>query len=395
MNRSRRSAIILFVVGVSLVLTGLVTLIASGHDSVALEPLQEATPENTIPLPSTISGTVVAESGPVAGAIVQMQGTTNKTQTAKDGTFALSGLSGTTPTNVTAWSAGHYVGWVKLDPSAPDWKGGDNLTITLRPLSTTDNPKYEWFSYQGTHGSAACGLCHQEYDEWKSDQHSRAAINHHFLNVYMGTDANGELGQEVQFNYDGKPLPIDPSKPYHGPGFRLDNPSRAGNCASCHTPMASTASNTQNCAWSGCHTSLTIERANGIIERPAIPSDHMQGDAAEGISCEFCHKTVNVVIDPKTGLPFPDMPGILSMELLRPKDDSQQVFFGTLVDVPRRDSYLPLLSQSQFCAGCHYGVAGGVVGMGDVKGGTVIYNSYGEWLDSPYSKPGTGKTCQQ
>jgi hypothetical protein len=35
------------------------------------------------------------------------------------------------------------------------------------------------------------------------------------------------------------------------------------------------------------------------------------------------------------------------------------------------------------------------VGVGDVKGGTVIYNSYGEWLDSPYSDPKTGKTCQQ
>ncbi len=83
------------------------------------------------------------------------------------------------------------------------------------------------------------------------------------------------------------------------------------------------------------------------------------------------------------------------MELLRPKDDSQQVFLGTLVDVPRRDSYLPLLSESQFCAGCHFGVFGGVVGMGEVKDGTVIYNSYGEWLSSPYSDPKTGKTCQQ
>jgi hypothetical protein len=36
-----------------------------------------------------------------------------------------------------------------------------------------------------------------------------------------------------------------------------------------------------------------------------------------------------------------------------------------------------------------------VVGVGSVKGGTLIYNSYGEWLDSPYSDPKTGKTCQQ
>ena len=30
-----------------------------------------------------------------------------------------------------------------------------------------------------------------------------------------------------------------------------------------------------------------------------------------------------------------------------------------------------------------------------VRGGTLIYNSYGEWLDSPYSDPKTGKTCQE
>jgi hypothetical protein len=52
--------------------------------------------------------------------------------------------------------------------------------------------------------------------------------------------------------------------------------------------------------------------------------------------------------------------------------------------VTRRVSYLPLIEESAFCASCHYGV------FWD----EVIYNSYGEWLDSPYSDPDTGKTCQ-
>jgi hypothetical protein len=82
------------------------------------------------------------------------------------------------------------------------------------------------------------------------------------------------------------------------------------------------------------------------------------------------------------------------MRLYRP-EEGEQLFFGTLVDVPRRDTYLPLLSQSEYCAPCHYGVFGGVVGPGTVTDGTVIYNSYGEWLESPYSDPKTGKTCQQ
>jgi hypothetical protein len=117
------------------------------------------------------------------------------------------------------------------------------------------------------------------------------------------------------------------------------------------------------------------------------------GDGSEGITCDFCHKVGDVILDPKTKLPLPDMPGILSMRLYRP-DEGQQVFFGTLVDVTRRVSYSPLESRSEFCAPCHYGVFGGVVGVGRVTGGTVIYNSYGEWLDSPYSDPKTGKTCQ-
>jgi hypothetical protein len=74
--------------------------------------------------------------------------------------------------------------------------------------------------------------------------------------------------------------------------------------------------------------------------------------------------------------------------------EGEQVFFGTLVDVNRRVSYLPLQSESEFCAPCHYGVFGGVVGVGSVTGGTLIYNSYGEWLASTYSDPDTGLTCQ-
>ena len=34
------------------------------------------------------------------------------------------------------------------------------------------------------------------------------------------------------------------------------------------------------------------------------------------------------------------------------------------------------------------------MGSGEVAGGVVVYNSYGEWLDSPYSDPETGQTCQ-
>src|SRR5579859_2102157 len=78
-----------------------------------------------------------------------------------------------------------------------------------------------------------------------------------------------------------------------------------------------------------CHMGITIQQANGTIPLPASP---LAPQGAEGVTCDFCHKIADVTIDPKTNLPPPDMPGILSLKLLRPANDSQQVFFGTLID---------------------------------------------------------------
>jgi hypothetical protein len=348
---------------------------------------------NLTPLPPTLSGVIVNANGPVAGAIVQIHGQPKQIITAKDGTFILNGISGTTPVVITAWSSGHYVGSVTVNPSAPDWKGGHEIKITLKSYEAPDNTAYPWFSFEGVKGTASCGLCHREYKEWLKDAHSQSATNIRFLSFYTGQSVNGNPGQPVQYGSNGKLQPPDSSQPYYGAGYRLDNPNRAGNCATCHTPLASRSPNDKNCGWLGCHSGLTIQRANGVIAAAAY-SAPLQGVALDGIACDFCHKIGDVILDPKTRLPRADMPGILSMRLYRPQE-GQQIFFGTLVDVPRRVSYLPLLDQSEFCAPCHYGVFGGVVETGFVTNGTTIYNSYGEWLNSPYSNSKTGKTCQQ
>lgn len=340
-----------------------------------------------------VSGTIVDALGPVGGAIIQAHGEPTQTLAAPNGAFSLGGLVASKPITLTAWAAGHYVGWTIVEPAAPNWNGGAGITITLKLLPEKDNHEYPWFSFEGVKGSASCGLCHREYVEWQADAHSQAATNSRFISVYTGKDVRGRENQLVQWSTKGTALPPDPSKPYYGPGFQGDNPGRAGNCATCHTPVASKTPNRTNCGWSGCHTDLTIERSKGIIDPHTIPLP-TSGEGLEGITCDFCHKIGEVTLDSKTRLPPPDMPGILSYRLYRP-EEGQQIFFGTLVDVPRRDSYLPLLAQSEYCAPCHYGVFGGVVGTGTVTSGTVIYNSYGEWLDSPYSDPKTGRTCQQ
>jgi hypothetical protein len=344
-------------------------------------------------LPQTVSGKVVTLDGEVVSdAIVQYQGTPIQVTTDKNGRFTLNGLKGKGPAVLVGWFDGHYTGWVEVNPAAKDWKGGQDLTIKLKPLPVNDNHLYGWFEHDGVQGTASCGLCHREYDEWLRDAHSQSATNPRFLSMYLGTDIHGNRGQPVQRDMNGLPLPPDPDLPYYGPGYRLDEPQRAGNCSTCHTPLAAKIPNQNNCGWSGCHTDLTSERANGLIDY-GVMAWPLEGDAAEGVTCDFCHKVQDVILDPDTGLPYADMPGILSMKLLRP-EEGEQVFFGTVLDVNRRVSYAPVMSESEFCAPCHFGVFGGVVGHGTVSGGTIIYNSYGEWLDSPYSDPVSGQTCQ-
>jgi hypothetical protein len=344
------------------------------------------------PKPVTLKGVVRNAAGPVAGAVVRVAVTDNKTTSGKDGGFVLRQVDASAAFTVTAWLAGHYVGWASLKPDSPEITAGRPVSITLKAHYVGDNPQYTWFSFNGVEGSASCAICHTQNPEWEADAHSQAAVNPRFLSMYSGNHVDGREGQMTRFSSDGKALPPDPATDF-GPGYKLDNPSRAGNCAACHTPLASKISNAQNCGWSGCHTSLTAERSpNGVV--PPAPSPlNLTGDAAEGITCDFCHKIGDVYLD-KAKMPLPDMPGILSYRLYRPAE-GDQLFFGTFDDIPRRDTYLPLLEQSEYCAPCHYGVFGGVVGVGHVGGGVEIYNSYGEWLNSAWSDPDTGKTCQE
>jgi len=339
--------------------------------------------EPVLPL-GVVSGVVHDAEGPVAGATVRVRLTENKTATAADGSFTLSGVAGTDPVSVTAWADGYYVGWTDGTP------GLVPVTITLKPYYTTDNLDYEWFSFQGIEGSESCALCHPSYAEWKADAHSQSAVNPRFLTMYEGTDVHGNKSPS-SYDASGRIRPPDLTQPYYGPGYKLDYPDRAGNCAACHTPLASNLEPSNTCGWSGCHTEFTAWASEEVPDGVS-PTD-LTGNAADGVGCDFCHKIGDVILDPDTGLPYADRPGISSMRLYRP-EEGQQLFFGTFDDVTRRVTYLPLQEESAYCAPCHYGVFGGVVGDHEVAGGVVIYNSFGEWLESPYSDPETGQTCQ-
>ncbi len=319
--------------------------------------------------PGLLSGTVTDDNGPVAGATVRIQGKTKSVRTDAAGFFQLTAPAAKVVT-VGAWKQGYYCALLR-EMTVP----AQELKFQLRRYQTNDNPAYEWIPPVTREGAEGCSHCHNPaiIEMSLKDAHLKAATNPRFLTMFNGTDLEGNQSPLTRYDY-GKwswehaliPYPPDPSQPYYGPGYLLDFPGTAGTCTACHIPGASTA--------------------GGVDPNTVTGADQY------GVHCDFCHKVANVRLDPVSKMPFPSLPGVRSMDLRRPFTDDPdrfQLFFGTFTDdnVPKEDTNLPLLKQSRYCASCHYGVFWS----------TVVYNSYGEWLDSPYSKAKSGKakTCQQ
>jgi len=317
-----------------------------------------------------LQGIVRDERGPVPGAVVRIQATAASTVTDPKGRFSFSDLICDEVVPLTAWAPGYYIsGGEQYQP------GSFDAEIFLTAHTDRDNPRYAWLPstfHPGEGENQGCAECHSKIgtsypfalpvDEWLSDAHGQSAANPRFLSMYLGTDLQGRKSPLTRFrhsrDYGRIPLPPDLSRPYHGPGYKLDFPQSAGNCAACHVPLPA------------------VNDPYGV--------DPTLVEAAEGISCDFCHKIWGVKLDLHSGLPADNMPGVLSFEFLRP-EAGHQLFMGPFDDVaPGEDTFLPLQRQSQFCAPCHFGV------FWD----TIIYNSFGEWLNSPYSNPVHGQTCQ-
>ncbi len=320
----------------------------------------------------TITGVVRDASGPVSGALVKVQTTEIRTYTDEFGAFRLENVSLPGKLTVVAWSQGYTFGWADVSGRT------DHVEIVLSGHSTEDHPEYDFQSAE------TCRECHPGYVEWRNDAHAQSALNPRFLTMYNGTDVEGNRSRNS--NYDqGLPRTIDPSQePYYGPGFKVDFPQRDGDCAACHAPMAAKFATSNTCAWSGCHMYSTMERSDEL-QGSVNPNAASSGVAAEGINCDFCHKVAAVDVEEETGLPDPDYAGIMRLTLYRPGPDDK-LFMGSVEDVAAEgDTFNPLYRESAYCAACHYQV---------VNEGTLIYNSFGEWLASPYSDPETGRTCQ-
>ncbi len=330
-----------------------------------------APPTSRVPTTATVAGVVRDGCGPVAGAVVRAQATEYVALTDWLGCFSLKLPQDATGT-LSAWAPGYFI-----ESGGPIVPGTLGIAVTLRRIAATDDACYRWISVVATGGAgegSACANCHSAVgtgldldlpvDQWRRDAHSRSAVNPRFLTMYAGTDLAGNQSPLTRYvqtrDYGRIPLLPDPTKPYYGPGYRLDFPTTSGNCATCHVPVAA------------------LDDPYGIDVR------EVTGVATEGAACDFCHKVWDVRLDPKTRLPAPGLPGVLSFDIRRPSG-GHQLFTGPFDDVaPGDDTYSPLQLRSDFCAPCHRGVFWGVV----------VYDSYGEWLASPYSHPKTGRTCQ-
>ncbi len=317
-------------------------------------------------MPLVVHGVVQNEDGPVAGAVVRVRSSAQFVMTREDGTFTLP-VDSSDAHELTAWAPGHFIGSSEAARLSP-------VTIDLHAHPKDDNAGYRFISpILDMDDPFACSHCHRSNApdedrmfpvyEWLQDAHSGAAVNPRFLSLYNGTSVEGMFGSPTRFEFDpvaGVSVPQTPSLGMGdvGPGFRLDFPDQVGTCATCHVPVAA-------------------------LEAPYHADPNLaDGVASEGVTCDFCHKIQDVRL-PQDGLPDPGMPGVLSYEFLRPHE-GEQAFLGPFDDVPGEDIYSALQNRSEFCAPCHAGQ------FWDVP----IYNSFGEWLDSPYSDPENGQTCQ-
>ena len=287
-----------------------------------------------------VTGKVTDGKSPIPQAIVKIAATSITDTTDEKGRFRLEYGKGTTGKLITAWKEGYYNGGIEIK------EGDSQIEIALVLLADKDNPEYQWVdpapSFVAKRLVLAlfdkverCGDCHSSiiYEQWRNNAHAQAATNPRFMDLYNGTDAEGNAGVH--------------------PGFRLDYPHSLGNCANCHAPAAA------------------VKNAIGV------DMNKLEGVEKLGVSCDFCHKVKDVHLRENSSMNT----GVMHMDLRRPPE-GHQVFFGPYTDVPHPDTYAPIMSNSLFCAPCHQGGFWGVP----------IYESYSEWLASPYAEKGI--TCQ-
>jgi hypothetical protein len=252
---------------------------------------------------------------------------------------------------ISVWSPGYYVETLRCNGNPKQ-----EYPVTLRPLDFLDNPNYAWVDADPRSNRALnCAACHadpssgsNEHGEWDADGHATVFEQPYFLTMYLAAD------------------PFQTLASADGLGFQPEYAGRTGQCMFCHAPAALPLLQ-RGISWPTANTLQPGERTN--VE-------------TEGVTCDVCHKVSDVLLG-ENELPFEDKPGVLSLTFQRPSSNAV-FYFGPRPDhkpgisgaADHMAACSPVFSESRFCAVCHYGKFYDAV----------IYNSYGEWLDSKYSK---------
>jgi hypothetical protein len=247
---------------------------------------------------ANLQGVVINDSGPIPGAKVRYQGSSQFVLSNAEGRFQLPANSDRQ--RITASMEGFFIEGVMSNDSP--------LTLKLKRLPAKDNESYSWVDPTPDPARQQnCGNCHKEiFDEWSASGHARSTTNRRLLNLYDGTDWQG--------------------RPHAGWSLRDEHPDGIGVCNACHAPTAPFDADLRN----------------------------LTGISAQGVHCDFCHKIANASTE-RIGFTH----GRYGLELLRPSQG--QIFLGPLDDVDRgEDSYAALYHESRYCASCHEGVVFGV-----------------------------------
>jgi len=355
-----------------------------------------------------ISGVVTDGKNPIPGARVRVHGGPTFEITDSQGRFMLT-TPGEAVTSIViaAGKEGWINGGVKITPKT------SYTTIILEKVPDLDDPEYTFITphkslvdlranqemldnlrlKSHTHFKESCNLCHFEptcflchrelYTQWTTSQHARAVDNPWTLNLYDGTDADGN--ENV------------------GPGYRLDFPDNPGECADCHAPTAAIDAPGK--------TDLKVVYNRAFIAYPTeigyksfdrVEQERMAGSVdGAGIHCDFCHKIKDVEVNEKAGVNGSITLHRVNMDVEKEQREKEGRLYpifaygpyddvvtfspvsNTAITSPMIASYNPIYTSSEYCSACH---------QHKNEHGLPFMDTYREWKESPYAA--LGVECQ-
>lgn len=303
-------------------------------------------------------------------------------------------------------AGGH--GWVTGGVDLDDQDGPDGvmeISVHPLPLPEDDNPDYH-FQPGGTSHSmdtSECGHCHPSIaDGWLDSPHHDSAANPRTWDIYVGgTDLDAtDCAARGGWIADGQEPGVEGGviqRCYLGGGvlpFLHDDCGGAGQPACDHPAQAASLDAFGSCG--DCHTPAMDAIPGGSIDLARITGVGFD----EGITCDVCHKTREVVVGPSPGRDG-------AIQLQRPSEEtsvfSQEfdpITFGPYPDVAiaiMKGSYQPGMRDPGWCSNCHEYARGSLRSDQPVDAqrwpdGLPINETWSEFQASAYA--GTAASCQ-